>query len=477
MHDYAKDACLLTDFYQFTMAQAYFDKKRHETEAVFHLFFRKYPFGGNWAIAAGINDALSFVSNFHISDDAIAYLASLNAQQKPLFSKNFLTYLKTAKLEIDIKGVIDGEVVFPHEPLIRVQGPLFLCQLLETPLLNIINFQTLIATKAARIKIAAGTKDVVDFGLRRAQGFDGGITATKAAFIGGIDKTSNVWAAKSFGITPSGTQAHSFIMSYDSQAHAFDDYCSSFKDSAVLLVDTYDPLTGIDDAIASFKKLAALGSRPRGLRIDSGDMSALSKTARARLDLAGFNDCAIIASGDLDEYAISKLEQDRAPIDAYGVGTRLVTAYDDPALSGVYKLASIIDKGGYRDTYKSSATREKQTWPGQHGVARFFKNNRVVFDMVYDVRSAITLPQKTAHDAQAELHVPLMEKSVIVMTQSLTERQQKARESLAQLPAELLSLHKAKHIYPVYFDDNITHKLVKCENAAYEEFRESPLAD
>lgn len=447
----------MTDFYQFTMAQAYFDQKRHNVEAVFHLFFRKNPFAGNWALTAGIGDAMDFVAQLNFSDDAIKYLATLCVHEKPLFSKNFLDFLKHSDARVDISGVSDGTIVFPNQPIVRVSGPLFLCQLLETPLLNIINFQTLIATKASRVKIAANNKSVMDFGLRRAQGFDGAASATKAAFIGGITMTSNVWAAKNFGMVPSGTQAHSFIMSYDDQRSAFDDFCASYKDNAVLLVDTYDALAGIDDAIAAFTKLKAQGHQPLGLRLDSGDLAHLAKHARAQLDRAGFYDAKIIASGDLDEYAIEKLEASKAPIDSYGVGTRLITAHDDPALTGVYKLSSIHDGSQFRDTYKAYV-KNKTSWPGHQAIMRFYHNNKLATDVVYDHRFGLSRTPTLDYDRQENLHQPLMDRKHNLYTPSLLEMQAQAHASLSQLPAPLLSLAQAKQSYPVYFDDNIAHK-------------------
>lgn len=439
------------------MAQAYFDHQRHEMEAVFHLFFRRNPRESNWSVAAGIDDALNFVAHFSISSEAIDYLRSLQAYNRPVFSEDFLLFLATTKAKVNIAGVAEGQVVFPNEPLLRVSGPLFLCQLLETPLLNIINFQTLIATKASRVKMAAGGKHVMEFGLRRAQGFDGAVSATRAAFVGGIDSTSNVWAAKHFAVATSGTQAHSFIMSYGDEQQAFADLCASFKDSTVLLIDTYDALKGIDNAVLAFKKLAASGHRPFGIRLDSGDLAGLSRQARAALDRAGFADCKIIASGDLDEYAIEKLEQDHAPIDIYGVGTRLITAYDDPALTGVYKLASIQEGDVYRDTYKGCVS-DKTSWPGHQAIRRYTQQNLYAFDMIYDQRFGITSPISLPFDGYQELHVPLMHNGKKIHQQNLQDIRTIAHTTLAGLPQRLKCLASAKHAYPVYFDANIAHK-------------------
>src|SRR5579871_4181237 len=355
LHHQLKNTCLLTDFYQFTMAQAYFQHGRENTSAVFHLFFRKNPFNGNWALIAGINDALDFVREFFVDDDSLAYLSQAKTSSgAPLFSEQFLSFLQKAKPVIDVRGVLDGDILFPFEPILRIEGPLYLCQLLETPILNIVNFQTLIATKAARIKLAARGKPVLEFGFRRAQGFDGAIAATKGAFIGGIDATSNVWAAKMFEIPLGGTQAHSFIMSYQHQIDAFYDFANTFPENCVLVVDTIDPIKGIDDAIKVFSQLKKQGHKPMGIRLDSGDLVYLSKAAKSAFGRAGLHECKIIASGDLDEYEIARLEEAFAPIDIYGVGTRLVTAHDDPALGGVYKLSAVQENGVWRSTFKPS---------------------------------------------------------------------------------------------------------------------------
>ncbi|HXW53595.1 MAG TPA: nicotinate phosphoribosyltransferase [Myxococcota bacterium] len=455
-HHYVKNACLLTDFYQFTMAQAYFHQGRHDNKAVFHLFFRRNPFNGNWALVSGINDALDFVSHFKFDGDSINHLATMkNSRGKPFFSEEFLSFLSQAKPRLDIASVKDGEIVFPFEPILRIEGPIFLCQLLETPLLNIVNFQTLIATKAARMVDAAQNKPVVDFGFRRAQGFDGAISASKAAFIGGIRATSNMWASKNFSIPASGTQGHSFVMSYRKQRDAFLDFASVFPDDCVVVVDTFSAMAGIDDAVAVFSELKKKGHQPMGLRLDSGDLIQLSRAARTALDRAGLYDCKIIASGDLDEYEIARLEEAKAPIDVYGVGTRLVTAHDDPALGGVYKLAALEEKGIWRDTFKASTAIGKESWPGPQTIVRTFHEGKMVSDHIVHPKDR-ALAQLT-EDQKELLGLLMRQGSFATPKQDLLSARADAVKSLAALPAALRSRSKAPP-YPVVFDDAILRK-------------------
>lgn len=450
MHQALPDISLLTDFYQYTMAKSYFDVKRQNDHAVFHIFFRKNPFAGNWALAAGIDDALALAQNFSIGKETTDYLSSLTTNGSPIFHDEFLQFLLRDKPTISIDGVTDGDVVFPYEPMLRIEGPIYFCQMLETPLLNIINFHTLIATKAARIVLAARGKPIIDFGLRRAQGFDGAMSATKASIIGGIVGTSNVLAAKKFGIAPVGTQAHSFIMSYHDEKQAFNDFADSCKNNPFLLVDTYDPLQGIAHAIATLKRSDVRGG---GIRLDSGDLLHLSRTARAMFDAAGLNHCKIVASGDLDEHSIQYLESNDAPIDCYGVGTKLITAYDDAALSGVYKLAAIHSNGKVRATEKLCS--DKISLPGAQTLTRFFHDGVAQFD-------AITHPHVVKHQEnfQAEsMHHSLMrnQKSTLPKT-TLQEKARRGQASLNTLPKSVLHLKKAAP-YPVYFDDGLNETL------------------
>ena len=378
---------LLTDLYQLTMAQGYFRKGRQRDRAVFHLMFRRPPFGGGYAVAAGLEPALAFVTGYRFLDDELAYLAELKAEDgTPMFAADFLDYLRDLRLSVDIDAVPEGTVVFGQEPLLRVEGPLIECQLLETTLLNAINFQTLIATKAARVCDAAAGAPVLEFGLRRAQGVDGAMAASRAAYIGGCAATSNVLAGKRFGIPVRGTHAHSWVMSFDSEPEAFAAYAEAMPHNCVLLVDTYDTLGGVRHAIAVGKAMRARGQRLLGIRLDSGDLAWLSIEARKLLDEAGLVDTAILASNDLDEHVITSLKQQGARITSWAVGTRLVTGEEQPALGGVFKLAMIAREGQpYEPRIKLSEQAAKISNPGAQQVRRFSREGRFVADVIYDV--------------------------------------------------------------------------------------------
>ena len=305
---YRPPLALLTDLYQLTMAYGYWKLGRAEQEAVFHLFFRKPPFAGGYAVAAGLETAIEFLRAFRFDESDIAYLASLTGNDgRPLFDAEFLGHLGELRLAVDVDAMPEGTVAFGQEPLVRVRGPILQCQLLETPLLNIINFQTLIATKAARICEAAGDDSVLEFGLRRAQGIDGALSASRAAYIGGCSATSNVLAGKLFGIPVKGTHAHSWVMSFDTEAESFEQYAAVMPNNCVFLVDTYDTLDGVRQAAEVGKKLRRQGHELVGIRLDSGDLAYLSIEARKILDEAGFPDAGIVASNDLDEHLIENL--------------------------------------------------------------------------------------------------------------------------------------------------------------------------
>lgn len=365
---------LLTDLYQLTMAAGYYDRGIHERKTIFHLFYRKAPFGGHFALAAGLPLVVDLVQNFGFSVDDIQYLGRLKgANGEPLFKEPFLNYLQRLKFRGTIVGVPEGEVVLPHEPLLRVEANLIEAQLLETALLTVMNFSTLIATKAARIKHAAGEDTVLEFGLRRAQGIDGGLTASRAAYVGGCDATSNVWAGRYYGIPVRGTHAHSWVMSFPTEEAAFASYAAAMPNNCIFLVDTYDTLDGVAKAIKVGKKLRAQGHEMLGVRLDSGDLVELSIAAREMLDQEGFPLAKIVASDSLDEYAIADLKKKGARIDVWGVGTRLATAYDQPALGGVYKMAAIQDEnGGWELKMKLSETAIKVSNPGKLGVRRYY---------------------------------------------------------------------------------------------------------
>ncbi len=377
---------LLTDLYQLTMASGYWKLGRSEEQAVFHLFFRKPPFAGGYAIAAGLGPAIEYLKSFRFDSSDIDYLATLNGNDdKALFDEGFLNYLRDLRLTCDVDAMPEGTLAFAQQPLLRVRGPILQCQLLETALLNIVNFQTLIATKAARIAGAAKGEPVLEFGLRRAQGINGGLAASRAAYIGGCAATSNVLAGKEFGIPVKGTHAHSWVMSFDDESEAFNKYAEAMPNNCVFLVDTYDTLEGVSKAIEVGKRLRESGHEMVGIRLDSGDLAYLSIEARKLLDNGGFPNAAIVASNDLDENIIQSLKGQGAKISVWGVGTKLATAYDQPALGGVYKLGAIKNQDGdWIPKVKLSEQAVKTSIPGILQVRRFETNKGLVGDMIYD---------------------------------------------------------------------------------------------
>lgn len=379
---------VLTDLYQVTMAQAYHHAGIDAVEGCFHLYFRDNPFGGGFAVAAGLAQAIEWLEGWRFAAEDLAYLAEQRGRDgRALFSKAFLQRLGEMRFDCDVHAVEEGTVVFPREPLLRVTGPLSTCQLVETALLNVINFQTLIATKAARCRIAAGDAPVMEFGLRRAQGPDGGMSASRAAFIGGCDSTSNVAAGRAYGIPVSGTHAHSWVMAFDSELEAFEAYAEALPNNVTFLVDTYDTLRGVERAVAAGRALRERGHELVGIRIDSGDLAWLSKRAREILDEGGFPEAVIVASNELDEHLITSLRDQGARIDVWGVGTKLATAWDQPALGGVYKLSAIRRAGEeWAPRIKVSDATAKVTTPGVLGVRRFRDGaGRLAGDMIYDV--------------------------------------------------------------------------------------------
>lgn len=322
-----------TDQYQLAMAQVYFKKGHREHRAVFDYFFRKLPFGGGYAIFAGLEDLLEIIENLRFSEEDIEYL------KKQDFDDDFLEYLKNFKFKGSIYSVREGDVVFPTRPVLQVEANIIEAQIIETILLNLLNFQTLIATKASRIRLVAGDRMLLDFGLRRAQA-TGGYFATRAAIIGGFTGTSNVVAGRDFDIPVSGTMAHSFIQSYDDELEAFRNFAEGRPDGCVLLVDTYDTLkSGVPNAIKVAKEMEERGERLLAIRLDSGDLAYFAKESRKLLDEAGLEYVKIAASNQLDEYVIKSLLEQQAPIDVFGVGTNLVIGSPDAALDGVYKLS------------------------------------------------------------------------------------------------------------------------------------------
>lgn len=386
---YKPSLALLTDLYQLTMSYAYWQKGLDKREAVFHLFFRRPPFKGGFTVAAGLEWVVQYLENFHFEESDISYLAELTSPDgSPLFDSKFFEYLRKIKFSCDIDAVPEGTVVFPYEPLIRVQGPLIQCQILETILLNLINFSTLIATKAARICIAAEGDPVLEFGLRRAQGIDGALSASRAAYIGGCDSTSNVLAGKLFGIPVRGTHSHSWVMVFADELQAFKTYAECLPNNCVFLVDTYDTLEGVKNAIEVGKWLHTQGKKLLGIRLDSGDLAYLSIKSRQLLDQAGLKEARIVASNELDETLISELKRQGAQITVWGVGTNLITAKDQPALDGVYKLSAISDEDG-KWLYKLKLSEQmlKVSNPGILQVRRYRSKQENVADVVYDIHS------------------------------------------------------------------------------------------
>ena len=372
-----ENSALFTDFYSLTMAQGYWKNNRQE-RTVFEMFFRRQPFGGGYSIFAGLGTLLERLKVFSFSDDDIAYLKSLG-----VFEDAFTDFLKTFRFNGTLWSMDEGTVIFPHEPVIRVEGNLIECQIIEGLILNIINFQSLIATKTCRVWLASGKGKVMEFGLRRAQGYDGAMSASRAAFIGGAAGTSNTLAGKVFGIPTMGTMAHSWIMSYENEEDAFDAYASLYPDRTIFLIDTYDTLkSGILNAIKSGSKLAAKGKN-FGVRLDSGDIQYLSAEVRRLLDEAGFPKAFITISNDLDESIIETLVKAGAPVDSWGVGTRMVTGGEDAAFTGVYKLSARSTGSGFMPVMKFSDNPEKTTNPGIKQVWRIKdKNGSAVVDVL-----------------------------------------------------------------------------------------------
>lgn len=391
---YKQSLGLLTDLYQLTMAHGYWKSGRADQQAVFCLNFRQAPFDGGYAVACGLGDAIEYLQGLSFSPEDLAYLASLTGgDDQPLFDRGFMDFLGKWEFAVDVDAVPEGTVVFPHEPLLRVSGPIWQGQLIETALLTILNFQTLIATKSARICQSAGNDPVIEFGLRRAQGIDGGLSASRAAYVGGAAGTSNVLAGRLLGIPVKGTHAHSWVMSFDDELSAFETYAQVMPNNCVFLVDTYNTLEGVRHAAKVGLELKKAGHRLLGIRLDSGDLAYLSIEARRILDEAGLADASIMASNDLDEHIIQNLKLQGATIGVWGVGTRLVTAYDQPALGGVYKLTAIRDSvdDTWRPRIKLSEQAAKVTNPGLLQVRRFMQGGQFVGDAIYD--QAMGLPE------------------------------------------------------------------------------------
>ncbi|MDT2850952.1 nicotinate phosphoribosyltransferase [Lactococcus lactis] len=444
-HLYQDDSLTLhTDLYQINMMQTYFELGRHQRQAVFEVFFREMPFKNGYAVFAGLERMVDYLKNLKFSETDIAYLRELD------YPEDFLNYLKELRFTGTVRTMQEGQLAFANEPLVQVEGSLAECQLVETAILNIINFQTLIATKAARIKSVIGDDPLLEFGTRRAQEMDAAIWGTRAAVIGGADATSNVRAAKIFGLKASGTHAHALVQSYGNDYEAFKAYAQTHKD-CVFLVDTYDTLrVGVPSAI---KVAREFGDKInfQGVRIDSGDMAYISKKVRQQLDEAGFTDAKIYASNDLDENTILSLKMQKAKIDVWGVGTKLITAYDQPALGAVYKLVSMEDESGQmQDTIKLSSNAEKVSTPGKKQVWRItkkadgksegdyitFSDERPdVSEEIYMFHPLYTYINKNVRDFNANplLKDIFVDGELIYELPSLQEIKEFARENLEEL--------------------------------------------
>ncbi len=456
---------LLTDLYQLTMAYGYWRLGLHEREAVFHLSFRHAPFKGDYAIACGLASVVDFLKEWHFSEDDLAYVAGLKASNdQPLFSSEFIHYLRNLTFTGDIDAIPEGTAVFANQPLIRVKAPLLQGQMLESIILNIINFQTLIATKAARVCQAAEGDKVLEFGLRRAQGVDGALSASRAAYIGGCDATSNVLAGKQFGIPVCGTHAHSWVTVFPNEITAFENMARVLPGDCTLLVDTYDTIQGVKNAIEIGQKLKREGRCLAGIRLDSGDLVDLSIKARRLLDDAGFTNTQIVASNNLDDVSIALMKQQGAKISAWGVGTRLATAFDQPALDGVYKLSALRDERGvWKYKLKLSETAAKVSHPGIGQIRRFTQSSQPLMDVLYDVEMGISerpnailfeSSQRRVPPVDAEwsdLLVPIFSKGKLICSlESIHDLRQRALSEVVQF--------SSSHSYPVSLEENL-HRL------------------
>lgn len=450
---------LLTDLYQINMMYAHYLNGKMDQEVVFDLFFRKNPGQSGYAVVAGLEQVIDYLQNLSFSEEELAYLATVEQ-----YDTGFLEALKNVRFTGELYGVPEGTLLFPHEPILRVKTTIFEAQLIETTMLNIINHQTLIATKASRVAEAAGDSVVMEFGLRRAQGPDAGLYGSRASFIGGVKATSNVLAGKTFNIPVKGTHAHAYVQSYPTEYEAFVAFAKTFPHNCILLVDTYDTLeSGVPNAIKVFKKMKdEYGDEfvNYGIRLDSGDLAYLSKQARQMLDEAGFPEAKIVASSDLDEFLIRDLRNQGAAIDAWGVGTNLITSKDCPALGGVYKLVAEAEAGELVPKIKVSENPEKVTNPGYKKVVRFYnkQSGKAIVDLIMLEDESIptdsfiafdpvnTWKRKTVKNFIAqELLVPIIEEGKLVYElPSLNDIQAhmfKQKESFSQEIRRIINPH------------------------------------
>lgn len=462
---YRDHLSLLTDLYELTMAYAYWKNGFADREAVFQLFFRKYPFQGGFAICAGMQIAIEYIENFKFEEDDLRYLEGLR-----LFEPAFIDYLREMKITLEVDAMEEGTPVFPNEPLLRVKGPIIQAQIMESALLNIVNFQTLIATKSARVAFAAAGDHVVEFGLRRAQGVDGAISASRAAFIGGCHSTSNVLAGKLFGIPVMGTFAHSWVMAFDEEKEAFRTFAKTFPKSSVFLIDTYDTLKGALRAIEVAKELKI---EMVGVRLDSGDLNVLSRAVREKLDAAGLFKAKIMATNELNEQIIADLKEQGAPIALWGVGTHLVTAKDQPALDGVYKLCAVQDgQKKWQNRFKISEDVIKTTNPGISQVRRYFDEKGYRADMIYDVGmgpSDTIVFQNDKMDVEkqwqsVDLLVPMLARGKNIYKQpTLEQMRQRTYQELEKFDPKMRKLNNPAHFFAGIAENLHQYKLEAIE--------------
>ena len=456
-----QNCSMLCDFYQLTMGNGYFMTDYAKKTAYFDLFFRRVPDSGGYAVCAGLEQVIDYIENLRFDDDDIEFLRS-----KGIFNEKFLDYLRNFRFEGDIFAIPEGTPVFPYEPLITVRAPAIQAQLIETMLLLLVNHQSLIATKASRIVRAAEGRAISEFGSRRAQGASGAVLGARAAYIGGCAGTACVISDKLYGVPATGTMAHSWVQMFNSELEAFEKYCEIYPDSTTLLVDTYNVLkSGVPNAIKAFDKvLKPLGKRPKGIRLDSGDIAYLSKEARKMLDEAGYPDCKIVASNSLDEYIISDLLRQGAEIDLFGVGERLITASSEPVFGGVYKLCAVEENGGITPKIKISENVAKITNPHFKRVYRIFDNKTgkaeadllCVFDEEIDSTKPLELfdpnytwKRKTFSDYTIkELQVPVFKSGRLVYkSPALNEIKAYCSEQLGTLWESVLRFENPHNYY------------------------------
>lgn len=445
---------LLTDQYELVMAHGYWHLGMAERKAVFQLVFRSHPFGGNYTIACGLNRVIEFLSNWKFSESDLDYIASLQANdQATLFPGEFIDYLKKLRFSCSVDAIPEGTVVFPKEPLLRIEGPLLQCQLLETALINLIQFPSLVATNAAHLYLASEKGQLVEFGLRRAQGPDGGVTVSRSAYIGGCVGTSNLLAGKLYDIPVFGTQAHSWIMAFDHEAEAFEQFAQIQPHNIVFLVDTYSTHQGIEHAIETGNLLKKQGLELRAIRLDSGDLLALSQYARHRLDQAGFQKTRIMVSGDLNEAKILALKKGGAPIDLWGVGTNLSACTDSPYLNTAYKLAAIQNKQQqWEYKRKISDTAQKASIPGIHRVRRYYENAHYRGDILYDKNAGLTQDISFNHTHSKELLEPIFQEGRLIYSEpDIHQIKKLCTQNLEQFLAD----YGGNQPYPVALDKSL----------------------